>query len=216
MICTCYIHASTEHFVGHSLTAASLVNTRDELRSSPEAWMVVGFIPHLDGKVASWPAKGGNSLSVRQAEIIMECLDSLLQGWNTEHIMPKQEPWADGVTRMTHTVFAGWIGDKQELDKMLGLPGTCHVCACPPKHHLNPEYTFPQRTGVATLKAVLKAVTGSDSLPPRPLLGRDVEGRRVWLGTHTEYDERKAQAGGVHLIYNPLHEVLYYDANQQV
>ena len=48
------------------------------------------FIP-VSGEESMWDARGGDSKSVRDTEMMMECNDCLSEGWNdqtaTTHIM---------------------------------------------------------------------------------------------------------------------------------
>ena len=53
-------------------------------------------------------------------------------------------------------------------------------------------------------------------MPPGHLIARDAAGHRDWKGSQREYDHRKDQAGGVHLMYNPFLEIVHTNINQLV
>ena len=65
----------------------------------------------------------GNSNSVRNTELMMECNDCLYEGWNVETSTTHLETWPDQSEVGTHIVRVGHIQDKPEGDKMLGDPG---------------------------------------------------------------------------------------------
>ena len=65
-----------------------MLNTHEDLRSSPTTWMVSGFVPHVDPEIAKYPREGGNSLSVRNVELMAQCLDCLFEGWNETYADP--------------------------------------------------------------------------------------------------------------------------------
>ena len=48
------------------------------------------------------------------------------------------------------------------------------------------------------------------------MIGIDEDGQRQWNGTQEGYGEARRTAGGVHLLYNPFHEVVHSDCQQQV
>ena len=62
--------------------AANMLNTHEDLRSRPSTWMVSGFLPHIDPEIAKYPKDGGNSVSVRNVELMAQCSECLFLGWN--------------------------------------------------------------------------------------------------------------------------------------
>ena len=52
-----------------------MLNTHEDLRSRPTTWMVSGFVPHVDPEIAKYPREGGNSVSVRNVELMAQCLE---------------------------------------------------------------------------------------------------------------------------------------------
>ena len=104
----------------------------------------------------------------------------------------------------------------KEADKLLGDPLSCHVCTVPDTYYLTPEVTFPVKTAPSVLKKVVDAAGGKFLPQPRLLIGRSPEGHRIWLGTHDQYRDARRSAGGVHLVYNPLYEIIHMDINQSV
>ncbi len=47
-------------------------------------------------------------------------------------------------------------------------------------------------------------------------IGRDKEGKRVWLGSQKAHADAGAEAGGVHLVLNPLPGIINQDSHQQM
>ena len=105
---------------------------------------------------------------------------------------------------------------QQEADKLLGDPLSCHICIVPEANYLTPELTFPVKTASSVLKKVLDAAGGKFLHHPRRLIGRSPEGHRIWLGTQDQYSDARKSAGGVHLVYNPLYELVHADINHSV
>ena len=52
--------------------AGNMLNTHEDLRSRPSTWMVSGFLPHIDPEIAKYPSRGGNSISVRNVELMAQ------------------------------------------------------------------------------------------------------------------------------------------------
>jgi len=50
----------------------------------------------------------------------------------------------------------------------------------------------------------------------RHYMGRDHEGKREWLGTQAAYNLARSEAGGVHLVFNPLPGIINQDSHQQM
>ena len=71
-------------------------NTHEDLRSRPATWMVSGIVPHVDPEIAKHPREGGNSVSVRNVELMAPCLDCLFEGWNETYTDPLPMEFADG------------------------------------------------------------------------------------------------------------------------
>ena len=205
----CHSHITLFH-------AVNMLNTHEELRSRPTSWMVSGFLPHMDTEIAKYQDRGGNSACVRNVELMAQCSECLFEGWNETYANPLPMEFADGKTRLTHVVAALSITDQQEADKLLGDPLSCHVCTVPDSHYLTPEVTFPVKTAPSVLKKVLDAAGGKFLQQPRLLIGRSPQGHRIWLGTQDQYSEARRSAGGVHLVYNPLYEIVHMDINQSV
>ena len=60
-----------------------LINVHENIRSRPSTWMVAAFLP-VSGPDAKWDERGGNSMAVRNTELMMECNGCLLEGWNEQ------------------------------------------------------------------------------------------------------------------------------------
>jgi len=193
-----------------------MLNAHKDLRARPSTWMVAGFLPHIDPAIAKYPDRGGNSMSVRNVELMAQCSECLFQRWNQTYADPLQMEYADGKTRLTHVVAALSISDQQEADKLLGDPLSCHFCTVTEFNYLTPELTFPVKTASSVLKKVLDAAGGKFLQQPRQLIGRSPEGHRIWLGTQAQYGDARRSSGGVHLVYNPLYQVVNMDINHSV
>ena len=178
----------------------------------PASWMLVAFAPVL-GVDSKWPKEGGNSKSIRATELMMEVNDCLFEGWNEYTKGTHCEEWPDGSSAETHIVRAGSIQDKPEGDKALGSPGGCHHCYCPATKYLHPEVLFLPKLGSDVFSKMLKVATSPLNIK---FIARDAEGKRTWTGTLKNYAECRAAAGGVHLLYNPLSEIINSDSHQQM
>jgi hypothetical protein len=116
----------------------------------------------IDPEIAKYPKDGGNSISIRNVELMAQCSGSecLFEGWNETYADPLPMEFADGKTRLTHIVAVLSITDQQEADKLLGDPLSCHGCTVPDSHCLTPEVTFPVKTAQSVLNKVLDAAKG--------------------------------------------------------
>ena len=94
---------------------------------------------------------------------------------------------------------------------MLGDPGVCHHCYCPASHFLRPSSSFPPKQGKAIFRRVVEAAAKHGRY-----IGRDAEGKRKWLGSQQAYAAARADAGGVHLVFNPLPGIIHQDSHQQM
>ena len=131
--------------------AGNLLNLHEDYRGRPSTWYVCCFLPSL-GAESRWDDRGGNSKSVRNTEVMMECNDCLFEGWNEQTATTHLEVWPDKSEVETHIVRAAHINDKPEGDKMLGDPGNCHHCLCPASHWLNPERSWPAKRGITRFR----------------------------------------------------------------
>ena len=175
----------------------------------------MAFLPSLDKDVSHhWDSRGGNSLSVRNTEIMMHSWDALFEGWNAASEFPKPYEWADGQIAMTHLLYFGNVVDKQEEDKLLADPDNCHTCWCTAKHYLDTEMTFPPKTSKEVMGKVLEAA--ATLVRGQSLMGKDEDGHRHWKGTQDAYGDLRKQAGGVHLLYNHFHEIVHTDIQPPV
>ena len=107
-------------------------HVHDKTCSRPSTWMVAAFYPVL-GVESLWDERGGNSNSVRNVELMIECNDCLFEGWNDQTCKTHIERWPDQSDVETHIVRIGHIQDKPEGDKMLGDPRSW----CLPHLHLS-------------------------------------------------------------------------------
>ena len=208
-------------FAGHPapltfcFSTANMLNMHEELRSRPGTWMVAGFLPHIDPAIAKYQKERGNSASVCNVELMEQCLECLFQGWNKTYSDPVPMEFADAQTTLIHVVAAALsISNQQEADKLLGDPLSCHFCTVAEFNYLTPELTFPVKTASSVLKKVLDAAGGKFLQQPRQLIGRSPEGHRIWLGTHDQYSDARRSSGGVHLVYNPLYQIVNMDINR--
>ena len=190
--------------------AGNLLNVHEDVRGRPSTWFVACFLPSL-GSDSKWDERGGNSKSVRNTELMMECNDCLFEGWNEQTATTHIERWPDQSEVETHITRAGHINDKPEGDKMLGDPGNCHHCFCPASHWLSPDRIWPAKQGKPIFRKVVEVAAKYTQF-----MGRDHEGKREWLGSQTAYNLARSEAGGVHLVYNPLPGIINQDSHQQM
>ena len=94
---------------------------------------------------------------------------------------------------------------------MLGDPGNCHHCFCPASHWLSPDRIWPAKQGKPIFRKVVEVAAKYTQF-----MGRDHEGKREWLGSQTAYNLARSEAGGVHLVYNPLPGIINQDSHQQM
>ena len=45
-------------------------------------------------------------------------------------------------------------------------------------------------------------------------MGRDGKGKRIWTGSQNAYKQARAEANGVHLVFNPLPGIINQDSHQ--
>ena len=120
----------------------------------------MAFLPSLDAEVShEWDLKGGNSLAVRNTELALHAWDALFGGWNAFSQHPRPMEWSDGQIAMTHTLYAGSIVDKQEQDRLMADPGSCHTCHCPSEHYLSADKYFPSKSSREVLGKVIEAAS---------------------------------------------------------
>ncbi len=62
----------------YNFVATNLFNVHEDVRSRPSTWFVACFLPSL-GPNSKWDERGGNSKSVRNTELMMECNYYLLR-----------------------------------------------------------------------------------------------------------------------------------------
>ena len=74
--------------------AGNLLNLHEDYRGRPSTWYVCCFLPSL-GAESRWDDRGGNSKSVRNTEVMMECNDCLFEGWNEKTATTHLEVWPD-------------------------------------------------------------------------------------------------------------------------
>ena len=92
---------------------------------------------------------------------------------------------------------------------MLGDPGVCHSCTCPAKFFLHPSRKWPLKQGQLILKKVVEVAAKYGQF-----MGRDGEGKRIWTGSQNAYKQARAEANGVHLVFNPLPGIINQDSHQ--
>jgi hypothetical protein len=47
-------------------------------------------------------------------------------------------------------------------------------------------------------------------------IGSDSERKHIWLGSQQAFTTARAEAGGVHLVFNPLPGIIHQDSHQQM
>ena len=190
------------------LLAASLMNSHEDIRNRPSSWIVVAFLPSLDADVSvQWDKAGGNSTAVHNTEIALHAWDALFEEFNEFSQQPRPMEWPDGQIAMTHALYFGSIVDKQEQDRLMADPGSCHTCHCPSEHYLSAEKYFPAKLSREVLGKVMEAA--STVVNGKSIVGRDEDGHRHWNGTQDKYTELRKAAGGSHLLYNPFHHIIF-------
>jgi len=141
--------------------------------------------------------------------------------------------WPDGVERLTYLMWAAYLADQQEMDKVCCESSQkCKQCVAP-KNRLHEAFTvWPRRKGRDVEKAVRDAFAGKvpGGLGPRgqrgqvlaathrPLftLGTDARSKRPrWLPTAActtaAYERTRTALGGIHLVENALWRNRHYD-----
>ena len=142
--------------------------------------------------------------------------------------------WPDGVWRLTYIMWAAYLADQQEMDKVCCESSQkCKQCVAP-KNRLHEAFTvWARRKGKDVEKAVRDAFAGKvpGGLGPRgrrgqqllaathrPLftLGTDARSKRPrWLPTAActtaAYERTRTALGGIHLVENGLWRNRHYD-----
>jgi hypothetical protein len=68
--------------------------------------------------------------------------------------------------------------------------------------------SIPPKQGKAIFRKVVEVAAKH-----RHHIGRDEEGKHKWLGSQQAY---ATEAGGVHLVFNPLPGIIHQDSHQQM
>ena len=164
-----------------------------------------------------------------QVELTHLGIAVIMDDYNDISRCPLDLRFPDGIQRLAYIMWAGWIADQQELDRICCESSQkCKQCVAP-KNRLHEAHTvFASRDAQDVKSAVLDAafkgiVPGRPGRAPGPLftLGTDQKSKRPrWLPTPAcnpaRYEEAKAALGGVHLVENALWRTRHYNYLAQV
>jgi hypothetical protein len=137
--------------------------------------------------------------------------------------------WADGVERHCLIMWAFWLSDQEEADKLCcSQSQCCKVCVCPKDRLHEPFTKFARRSAKEEEKKVRDAFKGIfpgqrgvlDRHPPLFKLGTcPSSGRPRWMPTkhcsNAIYEKVRKQLG-LHLVENGLWRANYFDHLHQV
>jgi hypothetical protein len=162
-----------------------------------------------------------------QVELTHLCIAVIMDDYNDISRCPLVLPFPDGIERYAYIMWAGWIADQQEMDRICCESSQkCKQCVAP-KNRLHEAHTvFASRDAQDVKSAVLDAafkgiVPGRAPGPPLFTLGTDQKSKRPrWLPTPActpaRYEEAKTALGGVHLVENALWRARHFNYLAQV
>ena len=136
----------------------------------------------------------------------------------------------DGIIRSCYLMWAAWIADQQEMDKLCcETSQKCKQCVAPKNRLHEPHTVFDRRKAKDVERAVRNAAFNGrlpgqapgHAGPPLFKLGTDPKSKRLrWLPTpecnRKKYEDARTALGGVHLIENGLWRPRHYDYLMQV
>ena len=151
----------------------------------------------------------------------------IMDDYNAISQSPLNLRFPDGLERYSYIMWAGWISDQQELDRICCESSqTCKQCAAPKNRLHEPHTVFARRRAKDVEKAVRDAafngiVPGQAPGPPLFKLATDSKSKLPrWFPTPARtparYKATRKALGGVHLVENGLWRARHYDYLMQV
>jgi hypothetical protein len=159
-----YVYISYFKILKGPCFAVSLGCIHDEVRAEPGSWLVVGMIPVFDKKKAIRTKlrteDGPMGASRRRIQITHQCIQALLEGWNTLTQNTKVLQWADGLWRRTRILLSAILTDQPEADTYCcDSAQSCKLCHCP-KDKLHEPAQFPPKYAYSQESKVHRAADG--------------------------------------------------------
>ena len=155
----------------------------------------------------------------------------IMDDYNAISLSPMDLRFPDGISRLAYVMWAAWIADQQEMDRICcETSQRCKQCVAPKNRLHEPHTVFARRKAKDVERAVRDAAfngrlpghaPGQAAGPPLFTLGTDPKSKRPrWLPTPAcstkRYEDAKTALGGVHLIENGLWRARHYDYLMQV
>ena len=167
-----------------------------------------------------WPVQGQVELTHLGIAVVMD-------DYNKISLSPMDLRFPDGLERYSYIMWAGWIADHQEMDRICcETSQKCKQCVAPKNRLHEPHTMFSQRRAKDVERAVHDAafnwiVPGQAPGPPLFKLGTDPKSKRPrWFPTlactQTRYEATRKALGGVHLVENGLWCARHFDYLMQV
>ena len=181
-----YIKYAILHMNGlNCIFAVSLLNLTEEVRSKPENWIPVGWIPIYRNELSKRPSSGYESDSARYHRLMHDCLRSCLEDWDAKTQHTVNIVYGDDVCRQTRVFLGGLLCDQQvcilfifdiycilHIFDILCIFQECDVFTCEPapachrctvtKGELLSTALFSSETTTSRKEAILKAASGQD------------------------------------------------------
>ena len=151
----------------------------------------------------------------------------IMDDYNKISLSPMDLRFPDGVERYAYLMWAAWIADQQEMDRICcETSQKCKQCVAPKNRLHEPHTVFARRRAKDVERAVRDAafngiVPGQAPGPPLFKLGTDPKSKRPrWFPTPActvaRYEATRKALGGVHLVENGLWRTKHFDYLMQV
>jgi hypothetical protein len=225
----------------------------DRNMSEPSSWMMVACLPHYNDKAARAAGRieeGPHGIRRRKVLASTVCVIDCLWFMFALHWQRQMElthlgiavimddyneisrstlvlRFPDGIQRESYIMWAGWIADQQEMDRICcETSQKCKQCVAPKNRLHEPHTVFARRNAKDVERAVRDAalngkLPGLAPGPPLFKLGTDPRSKRPrWIPTPActtkRYEDARTALGGVHLIENGLWRARHFDYLMQV
>ena len=151
----------------------------------------------------------------------------IMDDYNAISLSPMDIRFPYGIQRFGYIMWAAWIADQQESDRLCCESSQkCKQCVAPKNRLHEPHTVFARRTAKDVERAVRDAafngrVPGQAPGPPLFTLGTDPKSKRPrWFPTPActtkRYEDTRKALGGVHLVENGLWRTRHFDYLAQV
>jgi len=154
--------------------------------------------------------------SRRRIQITHQCIQALLEGWNTLTQNTKVLQWADGLWRRTRILLTAIFSDQPEADTYCcDSSQSCKLCHCP-KDKLHEPAEFPPKYAYMQETKVNRTADGLLNDKAGCLFRRQGS---VWTpisDNKAAYERQRKALNGTHIMPNAWWGVKAFDVQQMV